>query len=506
MTHTSSEKFRAEIIDIETGRSIVLIHENDARRMSIHMGDRVLVHKKGCKYRAGCKCGDVAIVDISDTMVSEGEVGIFSDLAAEMKISPRSEIYVSLWGKPESVTYIKKKIEGKELSAQELTTIINDIVADRLSDIELTAYVTASAIHGFTKSETVALTWAMVNTGDNLKFEGTTVDKHCIGGVPGNRTTLIVVPILAALGLKIPKTSSRAITSPAGTADTMEVLAPVNYGAKDVKRFVEAINGCIVWGGALSLAPADDKIIQIEYPLSIDAEGQVLASIISKKKSVDSDYVLIDIPYGQGSKMPDEDRANELGNKFVELGAEVGMKVKYLLTDGTKPIGNGIGPVLEARDVLLALSGDGPQDLVDKSVLLAGELLEFSGAAEKGEGQREAKRCLEDGRALQKMRQIIKMQKGNPNVKPEDLKPGKYKKAIVAETGGKVVGIDNNAVAKIARAAGAPKDPASGLYLDKRVGDKVSTGDVLFTVYSENSAKLGYALDAVKLKNPFSVL
>jgi AMP phosphorylase len=501
-----AEKFRAEIIDIDTGRSIVLIHENDARRMSIHMGDRVLVHKKGCRYRTGCKCGEVAIVDISDTMVSEGGVGIFNDLAAEMKISPRSDIFISLWGKPESVTYIKKKIEGKELSEQEIRTIIDDIVGDRLSDIELTSYVTASAIHGFTKSETVALTWAMVNTGDRLEFEGTTVDKHCIGGVPGNRTTLVVVPILAALGLKIPKTSSRAITSPAGTADTMEVLAPVSYSAKDVKRIVEKVGGCIVWGGSLNLAPADDKIIKIEYPLSIDAEGQVLASIMSKKKSVDSDYVLIDIPYGLGSKMPEEERAHELGRKFVELGTEVGMKVKYVLTDGTKPIGNGIGPVLEARDVMLILNGDGPKDLADKSVYLAGELLEFSGKCEQGEGLREARKCLEDGRALEKMRQIIAIQKGNPKVKPDDLKPGKHKEEFVAEIGGKVIGIDNGMISRIARAAGAPKDPASGLHLEKHVGDKVGVGEALFTVYAENAARLSYALEQVKKQNPFNIV
>lgn len=503
MNNNLAEKFRVEIIDIDVGRSVVLIHENDARRTSIHMGDRVLVHKKGCRYAKGCTCGEVAIVDITDTMVSEGEIGIFNDLGAAMKLYPRSEVFVSPWGKPESVAYIRKKIDGKELTESEIKTIINDIVDDRLSDIELSSYVTASAIHGFTKKETVALTWAMVNTGDRLDFEGTTVDKHCVGGVPGNRTTMLVVPILASLGIKIPKTSSRAITSPAGTADTMEVLAPVSYGAKDVKRIVDKINGCIVWGGALNLAPADDRIIRIEYPLSIDAEGQVLASIVSKKKSVGSDYVLIDIPHGHGSKMPSGEKAHELGQKFVDLGREVGMHIKYLLTDGTKPIGNGVGPVLEAIDILKALEGDGPTDLVDKSVMMAGELLEFSGEREKGQGERDARRCLEDGTALKKMREIIAIQKGNPKVKPGDLKPGKYRKDIVSGTGGRVAGVDNSIIAKVARALGAPKDPAAGMYLDKRVGDKVGGGEVLFTIYSENKAKLDFALGILKRQDPF---
>jgi len=501
-----SEKFRVEIIDIDVGRWVILMHENDAERMSIHIGDRVLVHKKGCKYEQGCKCGEVAIVDISDTMVSEGEIGVFNDLAAEMKMSPRSDAYLSPWGKPESVSYIRKKIDGAELSKDEIETIVRDIVEDRLSDIELASYVTASAIHGFTRKETVALTWVMVNTGDHLAFEGTTVDKHCVGGVPGNRTTMLVVPIMASLGIKIPKTSSRAITSPAGTADTMEVLAPVNYGAKDVKRMVDKVNGCIVWGGALNLAPADDRIIRVEYPLSIDAEGQVLASIISKKKSVGSKYVLIDIPYGPGSKIANEEKAHELGQKFVWLGSEVDMKIKYLLTDGTKPIGNGIGPILEAIDVLNALNGDGPADLLEKSVMIAGDLMEFSGERKKGQGEKEAKKCLEEGAALEKMKAIIKMQKGNPDIKPEDLKPGKYTKTIVSETGGKVVRVDNSAIAKIARALGAPKDPASGLYLDKNVGDKVGGGEDLFTLYAQNKAKLDYAIEIFQKQNPFKVM
>jgi len=505
MNH-SAEKFRAEIIDIDVGKSIILLHENDARRMSIHMGDRVLVHKKGCAYKKGCKCGEVALVDISDTMVSEGEVGLFNDLAAEMKVYPRSEVYISPWGKPESVNYIRKLIDGDELTKSEIETIITDMVEDRLSDIEMAAYVTASAIHGFTKSETVALTWAMVNTGEKLDFDGITVDKHCVGGVPGNRTTMLIVPILASLGIKIPKTSSRAITSPAGTADTMEVLAPVHYSAKDVKRFVDKANGCLVWGGALNLAPADDRIIKIEYPLSIDAEGQVLASIISKKKSVGSDYVLIDIPYGHGSKISNEERAHDLGKKFVWLGGEVGMKVKYLLTDGTKPIGRGIGPVLEARDALMALSGDGPQDLVEKSIMMAGELLEFSKERRKGEGVRDAKKCLEEGSALEKMRQIIKLQGGNPNITPYDLKPGKFSKQIKAEIGGKVASIDNSLISKIARAAGAPKDPTAGLYIDKHVGEKVGAGEPLFTVYAQNAGKLEDAIEISRKQSPFRVI
>jgi AMP phosphorylase len=493
------EKLRVDIIDIDAGRSIVLLHENDARDMSIHMGDRVTVCKKNST------CGKAAIVDVSDTMVSEGEVGIFNDLAAPMKLSPRSEVYISPREKPQSVSFIRKKIDGSELSKEEINTIITDIVSDSLSDIELSSFVTASAIHGFSKRETVDLTKAMIDTGDKLDFEGMVVDKHCIGGVPGNRTTMIVVPMLASLGFKVPKTSSRAITSPSGTADTMEVLAPVSYGAKDITRFVNKVGACIVWGGAVNLAPADDKIIRVEYPLSIDAEGQVLASIMSKKRSVGSDYVILDIPYGKGSKIADMKKAEKLGEKFVWLGNEIDMKVHVIYTDGTQPIGRGVGPILEAQDVLMTLQGEGSSDLLDKGIMMVGELMNFCGKTSEKESEKLARKSIEDGSADKKMREIIKAQGGNPKIQAKDLSPGKYKRDVVSENGGRVKEINNALIAAIARTAGAPKDKGAGLWINKKVGEKVSAGESLFTIYSESKTKMKYSMKLLE-KKPYLVV
>ncbi len=492
------EKLIVHIVDINAGRPIIILHENDAERMSIHMGDRVVVSRKGCS------CKKPAIVDVSDSMVSPGEVGIFNDLAAPMKLSPLSYVYIAPRSKPDSIRFIKSKIEGKELSKEEIDTIVNDIVDDNLSDIELTSFVTASAIHGFTKKETVNLTWAMINTGDKLEFDGPVVDKHCVGGVPGNRTTMTVVPMLAALGFKVPKTSSRAITSPAGTADTMEVLAPVSYEAKDIKRFVKTVGACMVWGGAVNLAPADDKIIRVEYPLSIDAEGQVLASIISKKRSVGSNYVILDIPHGKGSKIATMEKAEELGEKFVWLGKEVGMDVHVIYTDGTQPIGRGIGPILEAKDVLMSLRGDGSKDLIDKSVMMVGELTDFCGVDTNCSGERDALKCLEDGSAESKMREIIKVQRGDPKVRAEDLKPGRFKKVVSDSSGGRVKAIDNSIISRIARSAGAPRNRGAGIWIEKKVGDKVSAGEPLFTIYAENKAKLGHAVRLLK-EGPYTI-
>lgn len=494
------EALRVRILDIDAGKPIVLMHEYDAQRMSIHVGDRIRLCKKDKPT-----CGEMGIVDTTDTMVKKGEVGVFNDISAPLDLEARDSVIVIPGAKPASVAYIRKKIDGHELNPNEIESVVKDIVDDNLSDIELTSFVTASSIHGFTRKETVALTWAMVNTGERLDFEGTVVDKHCIGGVPGNRTTLMIVPMLASMGLKVPKTSSRAITSASGTADTMEVLAPVSYDSRYVKRFVNKVGGCIVWGGALNLAPADDKIIRVEYPLSIDAEGQVLASIVSKKKSVGSDYVLIDIPYGKGAKILKKKDAKELGRKFVDLGEEVDMKVLCLLTDGTHPIGDGVGPVLEARDVLRALAGDGPKDLVEKSITIVANLIEFCGLVTKSKGEREALNSLKDGSALRKMRAIIQMQGGNPLIRPEDLRPGRFKESILADSGGRIKNIDNGSIAKIARAAGSPKDKGAGILLNKRLKGKVEPGETLFTIFSQSKIKLNYAMDLLKETNPFSI-
>ena len=346
--------------------------------------------------------------------------------------------------------------------------------------------------------EVVSLTNSMVDTGQQIDFGTDIVDKHCVGGVVGNRTTMIVVPIIAAAGLTIPKTSSRSITSPAGTADTMEVLASVEFGIEDLKNIVNKINACIIWGGAVNLAPADDKIIHVERPLSIDPEGQVLASVMAKKKSVGSDYVLIDIPVGKGSKVSKMDDANAMAYKFIELGKRLNMSVECLITDGSSPIGAGVGPALEARDVLQVLDNDGPVDLMNKSLDLSGILLELSGKIKKGEGRKIAESILASGKAKEKMKEIIDAQDGDPEITPDDIKVGCNSVQITSGHRGRVRYINNRLISRIGKAAGAPRVKSAGMYLHVRVGDSVKVGDPLFTIYSENNGKIE---DAVKLAN-----
>jgi AMP phosphorylase len=319
-------------------------------------------------------------------------------------------------------------------------------------------------------------------------------DKHSIGGVPGDKTSMLLVPIVGAAGLTIPKTSSRAITSPAGTADRFECLAPVDLSLEEIKHVVRKINCCLVWGGAVDLAPADDLFIKIEYPLSIDP--LLLPSVMSKKKAVGTKYLVIDIPTGEGTKVKTTKDAETLAEEFIALGKKLGISTVGASTFGEQPIGNAIGPSLEAREALsILMKGKGPVDMIDKVTHIAGILLDFRMG--KG-GKKEALRLIKNGKAYKKLREIIEAQGGNPRIKPGDLKMGTEKVEVKSGVSGVVGWIDNHSIVEISRAAGTPKDKGSGIYLRKKTGDLVKKGDILFEIYAEKNYKLERALKIAK--------
>jgi len=491
-------KVKVHLYEIETGKPIVVLNEEDMKELSVHIGDRIRICKDD-------KCAVTAIIDATTSLVSGGEIGIFEEVKEALDLKTGDIVDISATSRPKSIEFIKKKLHGQHLHGHEITTIVQDIVDNNLSDIELTALMVAAYINGYDMDETVALTQAIVETGEQIDFGDNTVDKHCIGGVAGNRTTMVIVPIIAAAGLTMPKTSSRAITSPAGTADTMEVLANVNFDVEELKEIVHKVGGCIVWGGAVNLAPADDRIIRVEYPLSIDPEGQVLASVMAKKKSVGSDYLVIDIPVGKGAKLEDMDEANNLARKFIQLGNRLDIKTKCLVTDGSSPIGNGIGPALEARDVLLVLNGRGPMDLLNKSLDLSAALLELSDKVRVGSGRALAEEILSSGKAKEKMMEIIEAQGGDSNIKPEDIPLGDKTFDVASDITGKIKFIDSGLISRVARAAGAPKGKGAGIFLHVGIGDVVEKGSKLYTIYSSSESKLDDAIKLNQQVNPMRV-
>ena len=484
-------KFKVKDVDIATGDTkIALVNEIDAAKMDVHSGDRIVVRRG--------KRSAVAVVNIGESskVVKPGIIGLFEEVLDALNAENNDNVDVKLGKKPESLDFIRKKLDGRELNASEIKEIVKDIVSDSLTYIELTSYVVANYARGMSRREILDLTKAMVDTGVKINPHRRPVaDLHSIGGIPGNRITMVVVPIVAAAGVVFPKTSSRAITSPSGTADTMEVLAPVVAGKKRLAKILKDVGAFMVWGGAINLAPADDKIIKVEHPLQIDAEGQMLASIIAKKASVGSTHLLLELPIGKHAKLKTRKDANHLKNQFEFLCKKLNIKLEIVFARGELPIGRGIGPVLEARDVLWVLQNDecGPKDLRNKSIDYSGKLLELVGKAKKGKGNAMAKKLLDSGAAYRKMIEIIQAQ-GGKVVAPGQLKPARFSHDVRAGSSGRVSKISIHHIARMARMAGSPRDAGAGVYIHKMMGEKVKKGDLLYTVYAEGINSLKDAL------------
>ena len=391
----------------------------------------------------------------------------------------------------ESLSHIRAKVFGHRLPDSAIKSIVSDIVDGRYSAIELAAFVTAFAGGRLDLDELVSLTRAMTSTGERLYWgHAPIVDKHCVGGLPGNRTTMIIVPIVAAYGLTMPKTSSRSITSPAGTADTMETVAPVTLDVPAVRRVVEREGGCIVWGGAVQLSPADDVIISVERPLDLDSNDQMVASILSKKLAAGSTHVLLDVPVGPSAKVRSGEAADALEHLLCAVGTAIGLHVRVARTDGRQPVGRGVGPALEARDVLSVLRRDAaaPADLRDRALSLAGEVIEISGATPIGTGRATAERLLESGAALEKFEAICAAQGGM-----REPARARHVHVVDATRAGVVAAFDNRRLARIAKLAGAPRAPAAGLELHAPLGTKLAPGDPLLTIHAETPGELDYA-------------
>lgn len=490
-------KFRVKDMDIATGGPyIAIINQDDASFYDLHHADRLRIRHNSKSV--------VAAIDIakSKKVVPKGYIGIFEEILAKLGVKKRGFVNVTIEKKPDSLYYIRKKLNGERLNEKEIDEIIKDIVNNRLNEVELTYFVSACYTNLLNFKETVALTKAIINNGVKLNLKRYPIlDKHCSGGVAGNRTTMIIVPIIAAAGLTIPKTSSRSITSPAGTADTVEVLTNVCVSLKKMKSVVRKTNGCLVWGGSINLAPADDKIIKVEKLLSIDAKSQLIASILAKKASVNTTHLLVDIPVGKGTKIVNKKHARSLKKLFIKVGKQFKMKVKVITTNGNEPIGNGLGPVLEAKDVLYVLRNDprAPKDLKEKSIMMADVMLKMVGK------RKDAREILESGKAYEKFIQIMKEQ-GGKEIEPDEIRVGRYFYDVKAKKSGKIIKISNRKIAKTARIAGAPEDKQAGIYLYHHINEKVKRGEILFTVYSDNNHRLKFALEfynrfnAIKIK------
>ncbi|MEM2894493.1 MAG: AMP phosphorylase [Archaeoglobaceae archaeon] len=489
-------KLKLRILPLRSEKLSAVLNPRDAEELGLMPGDRV-------KVVVG-KESFVAELDVSG-ILEEGEIGICSFTAETCRIEEECSAEVIPVSRPKAVEFIRKKLDGAKLTSHEMKTIISDISKNVLNDLEISAFILANEILGMSDDELQWMIEAIVDNGERIAFErGVVVDVHSIGGLPSNRFPIITVPTVAAAGLLIPKTASRAITSASGTADTMEVLANVNLNIDEIKEITEKVGGVIAWGGATNIAPADDRIIRVEHPLSIDPRPQLLASVMAKKGAIGAKHVVIDIPFGEGAKIDNIESARSLANDFVELGKRLALNVVCALTYGGQPIGRAIGPALEAKEALKAMEERrGSSSLLEKSLGIAGILFEMTGIA--NDGYSYAKKIFESGKTLEKFKEIISAQGGDEKIRAEDIAVGDKTYTITSTRTGIVREMNLRAINEIARAAGAPKDKGAGVYVHKKRGEVVKAGEPLLTIYAEKEWKLDNAIEVATLKKPIEV-
>jgi len=494
--HSTRPSLRARRLGIDTYRENVIYMHAECevcRSEGFESQARVLVSSGSARIPATLNV-------VTSELLHQGEAGLSEVAWAALNASEGDELRVEHMAPPISMSHVRAKVYGRRLGIGDYKAIVDDVVAGRLSSVEIAAFLTACAVDRLNPEEVASLTMAMLDAGDRLTWPSKVVaDKHCIGGLPGNRTTPIVVAIVAACGGVIPKTSSRAITSPAGTADVMETLAPVDLDLVSMRRVVETEGGCIAWGGSVALSPADDVLIRVERPLDLDSEGQLVASVLSKKAAAGSTHVVIDMPVGPTAKVRTREAAANLRALFESVAPRAGLRLRIVETNGGAPVGRGIGPALEARDVLgvLRQTADAPRDLRDRALALAGSVLELTGIAAAGSGNAIASQTLQSGRALTKFERICEAQGGmrQPTV-------ASYTRAVIAQAEGIVTSIDNRRLARAAKLAGAPRDAAAGIVLDVGLGGVVERGQPVFTLHAESPGELAYAAEYVNSQDP----
>lgn len=488
MSGEASHRLKARQLGIDTHSEMVVFMRRDS---PVCRSEGLTSHNR-IAMTAGAKSVIATLYQVDTAFLAPDEAGLSESTWQKLDLKPGDWISVRHAPLVESLALVRGRIFGHPIDAAGLAQIIADIVAGRYSAIEISSFVTACASAPLSRAEISGLTGAMVDAGERLCWKRAVVaDKHSVGGLPGNRTTPIIVAIAASLGLTMPKTSSRAITSPAGTADTMETLAPVDLDAAAMRDVVEREGGCVVWGGAVRLSPADDILIRIERALDIDSEGQLIASVLSKKIAAGATHVVLDMPVGPTAKVRNAQAAATLAQGLMTTAQNFGIKAKIVIGDGSQPIGRGVGPALEARDVLAVLKRDrdAPEDLRARALTLAGALLELAGKAAEGTGIALAARVLDDGSAWTKFQRICEAQGGM-----RTPSQSRHRKPLTASKDGILTTIDNRRLARLAKLAGAPLDKAAGIELHVRLGDRIEQGAPLCTLHAEAPGELAYAL------------
>lgn len=489
---------KSKRIDFTSGQKrTIFLNSKTAQDEGVYAGSRLLVTSPVNGKQS------VVYVDVTEKQFSHVEVGVDPVLWEEFQLKENDLLALDFLPRPKSLEAIQKKLLRKELGYHEIKSILDDIVSGKLGDIEAAYFAACGFNPGFSNDELYYLVKAMSESGDKIKWPyEKVVDKHSIGGLAGKGITPIIVSIIASKGLVIPNTSTRAITAPAGTTDVMEVFCDMEFTKEEIIDLVKTNNGCLVWGGGLDLAPADEALIEVEKPLGIELYDKFIVSILAKKVAMGLTHFVLDIPYGPDTKVENPKDIQFIREKFEMLSGRFGIRVKVVTRQALGPDGRGIGPNLEAIDVLKVLMqrDDRYLPLEDVSLTLAGELLELAGEAKPGKGYESAHRELKSGKAYKKFKKLIQAQGGNPDIQPEDIPVGEIVYEYKSLKEGYVKDIENSVVKEVSHALGTPNVKQAGIYLHKQIGESVRKDDILFTLYTTSSSRLELARKILEVK------
>lgn len=490
---------KAKPIDFSGGRKrTIFLNIKTANQEGVSVGNKLEIISL-----ANTSKRYIVYVELCDACLDSSSVGIDRKTWNDMNLEIDDLVALDWVPQPKSLLAIRKKLLRQKLNYSEIKSILDDIVSGKLGEIEATYFAACGFNPGFDDDELYYLTKAMAESGQHIRWPyDKVVDKHSIGGLAGKGITPILVSIVSSKGLVVPNTSTRAITAPAGTTDVMEVLCNMEYSLTEIQDLVKENNACIVWGGGLDLAPADEALIEIEKPLGIELYDKFIVSILAKKVAIGLTHLVLDIPYGPDTKVEKYEDVELIKEKFETLAEKFDIKIKVHTRHALGPDGRGIGPCLEAIDLLKVLmqEDDRYRPLEETALILAGELLELAGIEKNGKGYQAAKEELTSGRAYQQFRRIIKAQGGNPDIKPSDIKLAKFKKSIIATHDGTVSDIVNLNIKEVAHALGNPTIKQAGIYLHKQIGDRVNKGEILFDIYAPSESRLDLALRILDIK------
>ena len=398
---------------------------------------------------------------------------------------------------------IRKKRDGLALSEKEIQWFIDGYVKGDIPDYQASALCMAIYFKGMTVEETTALTFAIRDSGDKLKFNninGLRVDKHSTGGV-GDKTSLVVAPIVATLGVKVAKMSGRGLGHTGGTVDKLEAI-PGFKTDLPTEEFEEIVNrvGIAIVGQNATLAPADKLLYALrDVTATVDSLPLIVSSIMSKKLAADDDCVVLDVKTGSGSFMKTKEQSRELAEWMVAIGKAAGKRMRALITDMDRPLGYAIGNSLEVVEAIETLKGNGPEDLTELSIALASHMLVISDRGNYEECEKNVRRVIESGEALMTFANMVEAQGGNKEwiLHPELFPAAAYSLEVKAETDGYIFSVDTEGYGTASLLLGAGRntkedeiDFAAGIKLVKKTGDKVKCGDTLAILYTNDEARL----------------